>query len=369
MEPSKRDLWFARLSAPRSATLRRLAAVVCLAEAAVIAAAPYSSARPPDELPLYLAAAILLAGAGVVLAAVALPDALLAALGIGLPNIVVLGLIGYTTDAESLPVLLLWSALASPYFRSRLVAVANLAVVTVGLAVAISVSADERLSSFSWAVTVLACVTVSVTVRVIAERADEVIFELGDSARRDPLTGLLNRRGFDERLDAAWAQDGELAVAFFDLDNFKSVNDAHGHPIGDSVLRIFAQVLNEHAHGADVVGRTGGEEFGFIMPGRPGEAALDRARAVVDALGSVRVPVDGSVLRCTASAGVAVRQARHTSASHLCRDADRALYAAKDAGRNRAVLRVIAPVSGPSGTSGVQTARAVGGGDALHGEQ
>lgn len=261
----------------------------------------------------------------------------------------IIGLLGVTAHAESLPVLLLWSALASPYFRSRLVAAANLAVITVGLAIAVGVSPDERLSGFSWAVTVLACIAVSVTVRVIAERADAVLFELGDSARRDTLTGLLNRRGFDERLADSWDEDTELAVAFFDLDNFKRVNDLHSHAVGDTALRMFAQVLSEHAHGEDVVGRTGGEEFGFVMPGGGPDAALARAGAVVEALAALRIPVEGAVLRCTASAGVATRVPRHTSASHLCRDADRALYAAKDAGRNRAVLWASAavPVNDP----------------------
>ena len=348
VETWRRELWFARLSAPRNRTLRRLAAMVCAIEAAVIVAAPYVSPRPGDETSVYLAVGALLAANAVILAVVSLPSALLAALGIGLPNLAILGLLGVTAHGESLPVLLLWSALASPYFRSRLVAAANLAVIAVGLAIAVGVSPDERFSVFSWAVTVLACIAVSVTVRVIAERADAVIFELGDSARRDTLTGLLNRRGFDERLFDAWDEETVLAVAFFDLDNFKSVNDLHGHAVGDMVLRMFAQVLNEHAHGDDIVSRTGGEEFGFVMPGRSGATALERAQAVVDALAALRIRVDSAVLRCTTSAGVATRGSRHTSASQLCRDADVALYEAKESGRGRAVLRdAAAPVTDP----------------------
>lgn len=341
MDPLARGLGTARLAAPRNRTLRRLAALVCVADGLVIAAATYLSPRPTDERSVYVAvAALLLVDALVLVTADRIPDRLLAALGIGVPNVAVLGLIGYTTHAESLPILLFWSALASPYFPSRSVAAGNLVVVTLGLAVAAVVSPDEHFSAFSWAVTVLAGGAVSVTVRVIAERADAVISELSETARRDTITGLLNRRGFDERLDEAWtAGDARLSVAFFDLDHFKSVNDLHGHGVGDTVLRLFARVLAEHAREGDVVARTGGEEFGVVMPSREPAAALERCRAVVEAFAAVRIPTDGGVLRCTVSAGIAGRAPRHTSASHLCRDADRALYEAKEMGRDRAVLR------------------------------
>lgn len=340
MDRQRRDRWLGRLTAPRSRMLHRLAALVCLADGLVILAAAYLSRRPDDERAVYVTVAVLLLAAALVLAVSGrVPDWLVAALGIGVPNLAILVLLGFTTRVGSLPILLIWSALASPYFRSRAVGAGNLVVIAVGLAVATAVSPDERFSAFSWAVTVVACLAVSVTVRVIAERVDAVIAELTDIARRDKLTGLLNRRGFDERLDAAWnAGELELPVAFFDLDYFKKVNDLHGHGVGDTVLRLFADLLAEHTRGQDVVARTGGEEFGVVMPGRGPSAALERSRAVVHALAALQIPVEGGELRCTVSVGVAVRTHRHTSASHLCRDADRALYEAKDLGRNRAVL-------------------------------
>ena len=126
---------------------------------------------------------------------------------------------------------------------------------------------------------------------------------------------------------------------FFDLDHFKIVNDTYGHPVGDAVVRESSQVLRAHVRDGDVVSRTGGEEFAVVLPGRRPEGALERARAVVEAFAARRITIDGTELRCTASAGVAVRTPRHTNPSHVCRDADRALYLATGAGRNRAVLR------------------------------
>jgi diguanylate cyclase (GGDEF)-like protein len=329
-------------------TLRRIAVVVNASNAVVIASAPYLRSGPEAERELYAAVAVvLLVNALALMVTRSWASWFIAALAIGVPNVAVLTLLAVTRHAGSLTLLLLWSALASPYFRSRATALANLAVIGLGLGVAVIVSPDPRVSAFTWIVTVLACVLCSITVRVIAEHNDAMMISLNERARRDQLTGLLNRRGFDERLDAAWgAQDGaDLSIVFFDLDHFKAVNDLHGHPVGDGVLRMFAEVLRGHADGEDVAARTGGEEFGLVMPGRGATEALGRAGAVVKAFDALRIPVDGGVLRCTVSAGVAARAPRHTSASHLCRDADRALYAAKESGRGRAVLHVVDPVA------------------------
>nr|WP_237728313.1 GGDEF domain-containing protein [Cellulomonas sp. APG4] len=160
---------------------------------------------------------------------------------------------------------------------------------------------------------------------------------LDDRARRDPLTGLLNRRGLDDVLDRAWAAAGDLHVAVLDLDHFKAVNDAHGHAAGDLVLVRFAEVLSAHVRGDDVVARTGGEEFTVVLGPCSPDVALRRVRELVGAFAAVDLEVPGALLRCTASAGVATREPRHHGAADLLRDADRALYAAKDAGRDRAL--------------------------------
>ena len=169
--------------------------------------------------------------------------------------------------------------------------------------------------------------------------------ELASLAATDSLTGVANRRGFDDflaqqaRISARYR--GPLSLLLADLDHFKQVNDQQGHLAGDEVLRRVAAVLRETAREADVVARYGGEEFGLILPDTalPGALALaNRLRAAVEEL---RVPLPGGpTLAITISIGVAtcnLDQLR--GAEGLVADADAGLYAAKQAGRNRVMVR------------------------------
>jgi diguanylate cyclase (GGDEF)-like protein len=157
---------------------------------------------------------------------------------------------------------------------------------------------------------------------------------LAEQASSDPLTGLVNHRVFHERLqeEAARAQrhDRPLALAVFDLDHFKRVNDTHGHQTGDWVLREVAGRLAVHVRSGDVLGRVGGEEFAWLMPETDDLAAFgvaERARASVATLEL------GEVGRLTVSAGVS-DLSRAVSAIELYRFADEALYLAKSHGRD-----------------------------------
>jgi diguanylate cyclase (GGDEF)-like protein len=345
------QLWAFRLRAPSGRNLRRLAVIVALTEAGLVAGAPYLSAGAASARAVHVAVA-----GGLTVTALALllwrrwPDWLLAALALGLPTVLVLVLLATTRDTGVLPMLLFWSALASPYFRSRMTAILNLGVIAVGLAVVVAVTPDPRFTPFSWLVAVLACGMCTVAIRLVAEHGDSTIHQLADDARRDPLTGLLNRREFDEQVARLWAIGDEFAVVFFDLDHFKIVNDTFGHAAGDAVLREFARALHMYLRDDDVVARTGGEEFGVLVTGRATGGVLERASAVVETFGRARMRTDDLVIRCTVSAGIAVRSPRHTSAGQLCRDADRALYLAKDAGRNQVVLADPVPADHGSGT-------------------
>ena len=168
--------------------------------------------------------------------------------------------------------------------------------------------------------------------------------ELITHARTDGLTGLPNRRAFEERLDEevtrAHRHGRRLALAIFDVDRFKAVNDTHGHTAGDDVLREVAVRLARMARVGDLVARLGGEEFAWLMTdtdARGAYAAIERARlAVADA----PFPTVGDV---TVSVGVA-DLGGGPSRDALYRNADAALYRAKHAGRNRtAAHRVAAP--------------------------
>lgn len=163
--------------------------------------------------------------------------------------------------------------------------------------------------------------------------------ELLTLATTDGLTGLDNRRAFMQRAEDMLRQAERFghpcSVLMMDIDHFKSVNDGHGHAIGDEALRAVARVMRECLRGVDVLGRLGGEEFAAILPETgDGKAALvaERLRAGVEAL---RVDLaGGDVLRLTLSLGIAGKRPGETLESLLGR-ADAALYAAKQAGRNR----------------------------------
>lgn len=168
--------------------------------------------------------------------------------------------------------------------------------------------------------------------------------QMADLARSDALTGMANRRTFDERLGIE-ATRGEryrrpFAVLALDVDHFKRVNDTYGHPAGDEVLRFIAGRLRESARaGIDVAARLGGEEFGLLLP----ETALHGARLAAE---RIRAQLAGSIIRLaggielgvTVSIGVACSPDHATSADALMHSADQALYAAKRLGRNRTVV-------------------------------
>lgn len=164
--------------------------------------------------------------------------------------------------------------------------------------------------------------------------------ELSAMTLRDPLTGIFNRRWFASRLpteiDRARRYGHDLAVAIIDLDYFKEINDAFGHPAGDRILAGFAEMIDQSTRGSDDVARYGGEEFAVVMP----ETGLEEARFVCEKLRQTlektnwsEVGVDRSV---TLSAGVACLIPADAPGDLVDR-ADRFLYAAKQQGRNRTV--------------------------------
>jgi diguanylate cyclase (GGDEF)-like protein len=164
------------------------------------------------------------------------------------------------------------------------------------------------------------------------ERARIEMELLREQAERDPLTGLHNRR----YLDRAGAVGGPVALAVLDIDHFKAVNDRYGHETGDRVLVRVAELLREHVRIGDVVARTGGEEFWLLMPGTGDAEALGVCERVGAALREETWDDVAPGLRITASLGV-VCAPEATDLRTLARDADERLYAAKRAGRDRAV--------------------------------
>jgi two-component system, cell cycle response regulator len=159
-------------------------------------------------------------------------------------------------------------------------------------------------------------------------------------AIRDELTGLLNRRELDrileEEQDRALRFGHPLAFLMVDVDHFKQVNDAHGHPAGDSVLREVARRLTASVRNVDRVGRFGGEEFGILLVQTDRLSALDTAHRIRSAVEREAILATQSLaVNVTISVGAAVLAEDGRSAKELVAAADKALYAAKGAGRNR----------------------------------
>jgi diguanylate cyclase (GGDEF)-like protein len=158
------------------------------------------------------------------------------------------------------------------------------------------------------------------------------------AAATDPLTGLLNRRGFMERARLMIARgrrkNGRLSVLMLDLDHFKGINDRFGHAVGDAALCVFAQSIQSTMREGDVIGRLGGEEFAVMVLGSANDAAIaaERVRAAFEAAGAV---IAGNPIGATVSIGVADGLASACSVEQMLSRADAALYAAKQAGRNR----------------------------------
>jgi diguanylate cyclase (GGDEF)-like protein/PAS domain S-box-containing protein len=182
-----------------------------------------------------------------------------------------------------------------------------------------------------------------VTERVRAERELRALQEkLHQQSTRDSLTGLYNRRYLDSVLERelirAAREDYPVSAIMADLDHFKTVNDRHGHLAGDEVLRTFGDLMKGHAREADVYCRYGGEEFLLILPGMARDTAFQRAEQLRCAMAAAPVVFGVTAIRVTASFGVATFPYTGASADELIHTADRALYAAKAAGRNRVAV-------------------------------
>lgn len=161
-------------------------------------------------------------------------------------------------------------------------------------------------------------------------------------ASTDAMTGLLNRRSGMRRLSEAWSaatrHPAPLAVAMVDVDHFKQVNDRFGHARGDAAIRHVAAVLQDQARDTDIVARIGGEEFLVILPQTDAAQAMVCLERTRQRMQRARCHADGHEMTLTVSIGIAQRTPECTDVELLLQQADKALYSAKDAGRNRIML-------------------------------
>ncbi len=178
----------------------------------------------------------------------------------------------------------------------------------------------------------------------LEERVEERLYE---KATRDALTGAVNRAFFLEKLrdevDQARIRGLRLALALTDLDFFKKVNDSYGHPAGDAVLVEFVRRAQRTLRSRDLLGRLGGEEFGFLLPENTGPLAveaLERVRQAIETVPFVVPSPNGTIrINVTMSGGISLFSGSPEDGEEvLLATADEALYQAKNSGRNRIVL-------------------------------
>ncbi len=166
--------------------------------------------------------------------------------------------------------------------------------------------------------------------------------ELLHMASHDFLTGLWNRRRFEDELSRELVDIGRGgrpgAVLWLDLDRFKDVNDTLGHKAGDELLTAIARRLSESVRADSIVARLGGDEFAVLLPGADREAATNAAERLAREVGSVRVDIDGQAVRASTSLGVVLYPDHGTEVEELLARADVAMYRAKELGRSRYVV-------------------------------
>ena len=248
---------------------------------------------------------------------------------------------GWGTESAYGPLPYVWVTLFAFYFFSRGAALVHLALIAAAYALALALEGPVENPLDGWVATIATLLVVGLFVSMVRDHIDGLIRRLSDAAHSDHLTGLLNRRGFqnvfDTELERARRADQALSLIVGDLDRFKRVNDAHGHAAGDEALTRVANAIAGAKRGFDSAARVGGEEFAVLAPDCDEHGAFmlaERIRAAVHDTLVARYP-DTSL---TISFGISTFPLHGQSADALLRTADQALYAAKRLGRNRSVI-------------------------------
>jgi len=277
---------------------------------------------------------------GVVLAfGRALPGWAVRALGISGAIVVISVGVAVARPVGPTPLWFVLPGIAIARFCDRRESILNLALLCVTYGVALTVAHNPDVPGLMYG-SVVSIVFLLVAAHGRQVRfTGEVMAQLERAATIDPLTRLLNRGGLKEafarEIDRAVAAKLPLSVVLFDLDHFKSINDTLGHDAGDEALCRFATILDTERSNSDLAARMGGEEFLAVLFATDAQGAERFRRRVAERL--ARSATD-SRPAITASAGIACLDEGLTTASRLLTAADRALYAAKQAGRNRSVI-------------------------------
>jgi diguanylate cyclase (GGDEF)-like protein/putative nucleotidyltransferase with HDIG domain len=242
----------------------------------------------------------------------------------------------------------LWVFLYSAYFFTRKAAICQITYVGVAYGALLVTAPPHGGAPTWWVVGVGTLLVAAILVGVMRAHGEHLIAQLYEAARTDPLTKLLNRRGFRELLDLELERSrrsgAPLALVVGDIDHFKEVNDRSGHPVGDATLRRVAALLGQGVRRIDAVARVGGEEFALVLPDLDDKGAFVLAERLRCAL---REEFLADTVAITISFGIASYPQHGETAGSLLRAGDEALYAAKQAGRDRTVIHSPALASQP----------------------
>jgi diguanylate cyclase (GGDEF)-like protein/putative nucleotidyltransferase with HDIG domain len=238
------------------------------------------------------------------------------------------------------PLPYLWVTLYAFYFFSLPAALVHMGVLGAMFGIELGLRDLEWTPVDSWFATVGTLTIAGLMVALIRDRLTGLISNLTDAARSDPLTGLLNRRGFEESFDVelerARRADRGLSVIVGDLDRFKEINDRFGHAAGDEVLRRVGATIIATKRSWDLAARIGGEEFALLAPDTDEHGAYVLAERLRLEIEQTFEPAGAGQL--TASFGIVSFPIHGQTGAALLQAADQALYAAKRLGRNRAVI-------------------------------
>lgn len=173
------------------------------------------------------------------------------------------------------------------------------------------------------------------------EEKKELEKDLKQQASTDPLTGLMNRRYFfntcTKEMEHAIRYDTGLSYLTIDIDNFKTINDTYGHPFGDEVIRSLAQQMIENSRTTDYIGRIGGEEFAILMPATGKDSAFHIADRLRANTAKHKIIFENRVVQITVSIGLSYVGKKDNDIQTIITRSDKALYKAKESGRNRVI--------------------------------
>lgn len=231
-----------------------------------------------------------------------------------------------------------WPVLYAGYFFGARMLAVGVAITGVSYA-AVLVAIGPEMAVTRWVVTMSVVIGVGLTVHALRRHVDGLVARLRLAMHTDPLTAVLNRRGFEERFEVEIERvsrtDEPLAVLVGDLDHFKALNDRYGHGAGDDALAAVGRALGEASRGVDTVARIGGEEFAVLMPATTASGAFEAAERLRARVSEIIDPDDRPL---TISFGlVTFAGPGRVEPQVLLAAADTALYAAKAQGRDRTV--------------------------------